>query len=184
MHVKVQLQDDDPTWPPGEQESNSLAAFLIAVDLAVGTGLTRQSMPELLDDPAQWPLHFGAGGSPPRPNDPEVHEAISALAQWAAAQRGANPLAPFQRFAFQDPSTPEGRTLKDEAWQQSGDLAMACWTLRQAIQAEPALHILDRKFAFLAYPAALPGGPKSNLDALRELALTARGQRLRLLLAT
>lgn len=187
MHVKVELEGSPPCWPRGDFESDSLAAFLISLDVFKKTDITRRSLPELLDNRDQWVVEFGAGGSLARPDDSEVQEAIRALARWAddyaTRERRANPLAPFQRFAFQDPSTPEGHALKDEAWQKSGVVASACWTLREAIRREPTLQLLDTKFPPLA-PPALPNRPKGNLDALHEIALGASGRRLRLLLAT
>jgi hypothetical protein len=183
MHVKVQVEDGCPRWPSSDFPSDSLAAFLIAVDFAMETNITRRSMPELLDNRDQWTEDFGAGGSLPRPDDSEVQEAIRALAHWAATQRGANPLAPFQQFAFDKPPTDEGLELRKSAWQKSGPVASACWALREAIRAEPGLQVLDTKFPLLASPG-LPNRPKSNLDALREIALGASGRRLRLLLAS
>lgn len=182
MHVIVELDDGArPTFPPADWESDSLAAFLILVDVVMGTNITHRSWPKLLEDPDEWALHFGAGGSLPRPDDPEVREGIRALVQWADEQQ-RNPLPPFQRFAFQNPCSDEGLDLKEKAWQESTDLVLGCWALRGAIQTEPTLQVLDKKFPFLASPAALPNRPKSNLDTLREVALKASGRRLRLLL--
>jgi len=184
MHVTVEVEGSEPTWPPGDQESNCLAAFLVMVDLATETGITHRSFPELLNPPQNWDLYVGIGL--PRPDDPEVREAIGALVEWAndyaSRERRPNPPAPFQRFAFESPSTAEGRDLKEKARQDSGLVASACWVLRDAIHAKPGLQVLDTKFPFLA-PPALPDRPKSNLDALREIALGASGQLLRLLLA-
>lgn len=182
MHVTVELEGSEPTWPRSHEVSNCLAAFLVMVDLTTETGITQRSFPELLDPPQNWDRYVGIGL--PRRDGPEVHEAIEALARWAAVQVGDNPLVPLQRFAFQDPSTAKGRALKEEAWQKSGVVALACRAVGQAIRAEPSLQVLDREFPHLAWPAPLPDRGKSNLDTLREIALGASGRRLRLLLAT
>jgi hypothetical protein len=184
MHVIVELDDGvHLTFPPADWESDSLAAFLILVDVVMGTNITRRSRPKLLKDPNEWALHLGAGGSLPCPDDPEVCDGIRALAQWAA-ERPPNPLAPFQRFAFENPCTDEGHDLKERAWQGSTDLVLGCWTLCGAIQTEPTLQVLDKKFPFLASPAVLPNRPRSNLDVLRDVARQASVRRLRLLLGT
>jgi len=183
MHVTVELEGSPPCWPRGDFESNCLAAFLVMVDLFMATGITQRSFPELLDPPQNWDLYVGIGL--PRPDDPEVQEAVSALAQWAATQREASPLIPFQRFAFESPSPDEDLEVRQKsAWQDSDAVASACRALHEAIHAKPGLQVLDRKFPFLASPAASPNAPKSNLDALREIAFGASGRRLRLLLTT
>jgi len=184
MHVTVEL-DNGTTQrlPRADWEDDSLAAFLIIVDVLMETNITRRSMPELLGDPQNWDLYAGRGL--PRPDDPEVHDAIRALAHWAATQREASPLVPFQCFAFESPSPDEDLEVRQKsAWQESDAVASACWSLREAIHAKPGLQVLDRKFPFLASPAASPNAPKSNLDALREIAFGASGRRLRLLLTT
>jgi hypothetical protein len=186
MHVTVELHDGTTQrLPRTDWEADSLAAFLIIVDIVTETNITRRSMPKLLHDPAEWSLHLGAGGILPRSDDPEVHEAIRALAQWAATQQAANPLVAFQHFAFESPATDEGlEVIQRSAWQESDVVASACWSLREAIHGKPGLQVLDRKFPLLASPAASPDAPKSNLDALREIAFGASGRLLRLLLTT
>jgi len=183
MHVTVEVEGSEPTWPRSHEESNCLAAFLVMVDLATETGITQRSFPELLDPPQNWDLYVGIGL--PRRDDPEVHEAVRAWVRWAdgyaTRERRPNPLGPFQRFAPENPPTDEGRAPKYEVWQKSGVVASACWALREAIRAEPSLQVLDTKFPLLASPA-LPNRPKGNLDALQEIALGASGHRLRLLL--
>ncbi len=165
-HVKVEVKRQDGTaktlpWPPGEEESVCLAAFLIAIDLAVGTGITRRSL-----NPTDWALHFGALRPP---DDAEVRDAIAAL-----AQRQPDLLLPFQRFAFAEPSTDEGRALlKDgeNAWQGTTEVVLASWNLRNSI---PELSVLDTRYPFL----------RAALGTLHRMLTATPSQRVHLLLTT
>lgn len=110
MRVAIETPDSTCYLASGE----CLAAFIIMLDVVTGQGITRSSLPELLDDADKW--QSWVGHSYPQPDDPDVTTAIRLL-----QTELANGVAPLHRFAYAKPFNggrlvaPEGR-LAGSSW--------------------------------------------------------------------